>query len=94
MANSGKRMNISRSAALGRTFSLFTVATGVGMMPRSADGVGGAGSGGTGVLVEVVLECENPTSCLIVVSIIIRRFRLSDVCVGILGLSLVTYSHN
>lgn len=94
MANSGKRMNISMSAALGRAFSLFTVATGVGMMPRSADGVGGAGSGGTGVSVEVVLECGNPTSCLIVVSIIIRRFRLSDVCVGIWGLSLVTYSHN
>lgn len=94
MANSGKRMNILMSAALGRTFSLFTVATGVGMMPRSAEGVGGAGSGGTGVSVEVVLECGKPTSCLIVVSIIIRRFRLSDVWVGIWDLSLVTYSHN
>lgn len=94
MANSGKRINISRSAALGRACSLFTFATGVGMMPRSADGVGGAGSGGTGVSIEVALECENPTSWLIVVSIIIRQFRLSDVCDGIWGLSLVTYSHN
>lgn len=93
MANSGKRMNISMSAALGRACPLFTVATGVGMMPRSAVGVGGAGSGGTGVSVEV-LECKNPTSWLIVVSIVIRRFRLSDVWVGICGLSLVTYSHN
>ena len=83
MANSGKRINISRSAALGRACSTFTVATGVGMMPRSADGVGGAGSGGTGVSIEVALE-----------SIIIRRFHLSDVCVGIWWLSLVTYLHN
>lgn len=83
MANSGKRINISISAALGRACSLLTVATGVGIMPGSADGVGGAGSGGTGVSIEATWECENPTSWLIVVSIIIRRFRLSDVCVGI-----------
>lgn len=94
MANSGKRINISRSAALGRARSLFTVATGVGIMPGSADGVGGAGSGGTGVPVEVTWECKNPTSWSIVVAIIIRRFDFSDVCVRILGLSSMTDSHN
>lgn len=94
MANSGKRINISRSAALGRARSLLTFATGVGMMPGSADGIGGAGSGGTGVSIEVTWECENPTSWLIVVSIIIRRFGLSNVCVGILELSSMTDSHD
>lgn len=94
MANSGKRINISRSAALGRARSLLTFATGVGMMPGSADGIGGAGSGGTGVSIEVTWECENPTSWLIVVSIIIRRFGLSNVCVGILEQSSMTDSHD
>ena len=44
---------MSRSAALGRARSSFTVATGVRMMPGSADGVGGAGNGGTGAWIEV-----------------------------------------